>query len=255
MARRISITPQWVCPTCHTKRPEYLREIHLKCCPMALASRRVVINGQKDFWECIQCDIQMSVSNKGSHLAGKRHQKAIQNSGHTQDMVADFAGLTTSIPTIGEKGDQSSALRDHTEVPETPKPNGKKGRHGEEAGKGPGGFENQGRGGATGPQRRGGATGPQSSGGGDGARTQVKGKGKGKPRSVGPGGGGGGSGGGGGGGGGGSSRKGRRMQVDIISDEEARSILYDIDTAFGLLPHGGAYKESDYYDDYGNVLY
>ena len=31
-------------------------------------------------------------------------------------------------------------------------------------------------------------------------------------------------------------------------------LVREIDTAFGLLPHGGAYKESNFYDDYGNVM-
>jgi len=41
---------------------------------------------------------------------------------------------------------------------------------------------------------------------------------------------------------------------DGFDSDDARAILYDIDTAFGLLPGGGAYKESDYYDHYGNVI-
>ena len=38
----------------------------------------------------------------------------------------------------------------------------------------------------------------------------------------------------------------RRHQLD--EDDDARSVLYDIDTQWGLLPHGGAYKESERYD-------
>ena len=43
---------------------------------------------------------------------------------------------------------------------------------------------------------------------------------------------------------------------DISDDsEDLQGLLYDIDTAFGLLPHGGAYKESNFYDSDGDVLY
>lgn len=34
---------------------------------------------------------------------------------------------------------------------------------------------------------------------------------------------------------------------DYLSKEEASSLLHEIDTAFGLLPGGGAYKESNFY--------
>ena len=32
-----------------------------------------------------------------------------------------------------------------------------------------------------------------------------------------------------------------------LDDDDLRSLLYDIDTQWGLLPHGGAYKESNHY--------
>jgi len=38
--------------------------------------------------------------------------------------------------------------------------------------------------------------------------------------------------------------------ADDLSEDDARSILEDIDTQWGLLPRGGAYKESgEYYGD------
>lgn len=38
-----------------------------------------------------------------------------------------------------------------------------------------------------------------------------------------------------------------RDYSDYLSKEEASSLLHEIDTAFGLLPGGGAYKESNFY--------
>jgi len=50
----------------------------------------------------------------------------------------------------------------------------------------------------------------------------------------------------------------RRITVENSNgtddDEDYSDLLYDIDTAFGCKPHGGAYKESNFYDDYGNVV-
>jgi len=40
-----------------------------------------------------------------------------------------------------------------------------------------------------------------------------------------------------------------RISDDQLSEDDGRSILREIDTAFGLLPHGGAYKESNFYYD------
>ena len=39
----------------------------------------------------------------------------------------------------------------------------------------------------------------------------------------------------------------------LLSREEGLSLLHDIDTAFGLKPEGGAYKESNFY--YGPSIY
>ena len=73
-------------------------------------------------------------------------------------------------------------------------------------------------------------------------------------------------GGGGGGGNGGTPGRGRGgnyacrrryledMGPDGFSQADLEGIVYDIDTAFGLLPHGGAYKESNFYDDYGDIV-
>jgi hypothetical protein len=36
-------------------------------------------------------------------------------------------------------------------------------------------------------------------------------------------------------------------------EEDARSILYDIDTQWGMMPQGGAYKDSNHY--YGTGMY
>ena len=36
--------------------------------------------------------------------------------------------------------------------------------------------------------------------------------------------------------------------------DSIHQLVREIDTAFGLLPHGGAYNKSNFYDDYGNVI-
>lgn len=43
---------------------------------------------------------------------------------------------------------------------------------------------------------------------------------------------------------------------DRDDQDDARSILYDIDTQWGLLPHGGAYKESDHFycESLGHII-
>lgn len=44
-----------------------------------------------------------------------------------------------------------------------------------------------------------------------------------------------------------------KMGFDSDNESDVAGILHDIDTAFGLLPHGGAYKESRHY--YGPSKY
>lgn len=43
------------------------------------------------------------------------------------------------------------------------------------------------------------------------------------------------------------SHLGGHFQEDEDDEDDARSVLYDVDTQWGLMPGGGAYKDSDHY--------
>ncbi|KAJ7587035.1 hypothetical protein C8J56DRAFT_90656 [Mycena floridula] len=237
---------------------------------LAISSTGIPSESSGPSWKCHVCDSKrMPMKEKGPHRATAEHRRRLgfstNDAGASRSSTGHSGGLKAGPGGSGGSGGGS--------VSRSTGPGGAPGGDGSDGGGGPGGL-----GGPSGPKKSkfngklstssGGVPGGSGPGGagspGGGSSGPKKSKSRGKPPTGSggaPGGSGPGDGGGGGGGPGGgpsgpqkSKSKGKRRapRAPVLEDsdydsDDLRALLYDIDTQWGMLPHGGAYKESEIY--------